>query len=684
MQSTSVPATSRLRRAGAAFLLTAALAAQLLAARGNAAIAAEAAHPAPASARHVIVMVWDGLRPSSINPTDTPNLDRLRAEGVDFAANHSTFPTVTMINAASFATGAYPGTTGFYGNSIYLPDARGDDADGEPIPFERPVFVEDYGVLDAVDRRHEGRLFKVETLFEAAHRRHLVTATIGKSGPAYLQDHHRGGAILDENLVWPRALAERLRDAKQPLPLHTTLAYGQPPLVLEDDNGDPTGAGAVTRLKEDAASDPTDRAGSTNKDANRYMLRAYLDHVLPEQKPALSVIWFRDPDSTEHQYGPGSANYRDALRAQDARLGELRDRLRTLGLAASTDLIVVSDHGHSSVSGPLALFPPRAISGGAPGHIDREGGYSVSGEVRLADLIRRADIGLDAYDDKGCMLSPSLSGIRIDGTRVYPTQVDDSGLVCGKTGASYTTAVPPLKTSTTLTRNSVIVATNGGNELVYLPAHDQATLAKLVRFLQGRSEVGAIFVAQRYGDIAGTLPMSTVRIDSGDSRAPDLIFSYRYDADARIHGVAGIEYASMSSNRGSHGTLGPRDVHNTFIAAGPHFRRGFRDPLPSGNVDLAPTVAAILDIPLPQADGRPLLEALTIDGGVDAARYQVRDFRIDAKQRATGLIVCYPTDPDCHERDTARPTYAARVVGKDVQLGERHWRYYDAADAVRE
>ena len=35
-------------------------------------------------------------------------------------------------------------------------------------------------------------------------------------------------------------------------------------------------------------------------------------------------------------------------------------------------------------------------------------------------------------------------------------------------------------------------------------------------------------------------------------------------------------------------------MHNTLVAAGPDFRAGVRDPLPSANTDLAPTILWIL------------------------------------------------------------------------------------------
>jgi len=57
--------------------------------------------------------------------------------------------------------------------------------------------------------------------------------------------------------------------------------------------------------------------------------------------------------------------------------------------------------------------------------------------------------------------------------------------------------------------------------------------------------------------------------------------------------------------------LSPFDMHNILIAAGPDLRAGFADDLPSGNLDLAPTIAWILGLkPAQKMDGRILSEAL--------------------------------------------------------------------------
>jgi arylsulfatase A-like enzyme len=62
---------------------------------------------------------------------------------------------------------------------------------------------------------------------------------------------------------------------------------------------------------------------------------------------------------------------------------------------------------------------------------------------------------------------------------------------------------------------------------------------------------------------------------------------------------------------GTHSSLSPYDLHNTLVACGPNLRRGWVDELPSGNIDVAPTILWLLGIePAAPTDGRVLLEAM--------------------------------------------------------------------------
>ncbi|HEX9101783.1 MAG TPA: phosphodiesterase, partial [Polyangia bacterium] len=237
----------------------------------------------------------------------------------------------------------------------------------------------------------------------------------------------------------------------------------------------------------------------------------------------------------------------------------------------------------------------------------------------------------------------------------------------------------------TLPAGAVVIAANGGSDYLYLPDHSATVVASLIPVLQKREEVGAIFVNSMYGAINGTLPMSTVKLENA-GRAPDLIISYDFDPDAMVAGVPGIEYESMStsSNRGMHGSFSPRDVHNTLIAAGPDFKAAFADTLPTGNVDVAPTVAQIFGLSLPGANGRPLSEALV--GGAAIADYTATPSTVNPAAAATGLTFQLPTDPTGATTDSTLTvgSYSINLNIKTLTKGTASWTYFDSAKAVRQ
>jgi len=156
--------------------------------------------------------------------------------------------------------------------------------------------------------------------------------------------------------------------------------------------------------------------------------------------------------------------------------------------------------------------------------------------------------------------------------------------------------------------------------------------------------------------------------------------SYTFDETAMVQGFPGIEFEGGANSRGMHGAFSPIDVHNTLVAKGPDFRTGFADALPTGNVDVAPTVAFLFGLSLPGADGRPLYEALT--AGVDAAEYKV-DPQTTSSTDATGLVMKLPTDPDGKDVDAGKSTYHIDLHTKAVSFCGKSHTYFDYARAVR-
>ena len=683
-----------------------------------------------AAATRTVIMVWDGLRPDDVNATDTPNLYALRQAGTNFSDNHSTYPTFTMMNGSSFATGSFPRSSGFYGNTFWTPPQGtantipvGNAASGAPQDYVDPVFTEDYQVLTTLNTYYGGQLLLVKSLFAAAQGAGMVTAAIGKSGAAYIQDLGKGGYFLDENTVKPRSLVTELQAANIALPVNITHDYtGTDAVTLSATNGSPTArAGYVTfpttaydpaGVLTVAARDSTDTSQGAPEDAaNKYMMSVFTQYILPKKNPMLSLIWFRTPDNVEHGYGPGTANVRAGLRSQDARLGELMAGLKAQGLDKTTNIIVVSDHGHSTVSGPLSLYPLRAIAASATAPSGplingatsgssaatlggaSASGYSFSGDVRSADLLTYR--GFAAYDGNGCATS-AMHGLSVAGTPTVAVQLDAAGSLCGTANTKYQAVSAGLPTPVAsfkvpapgkLPAKGIVVAANGGSDYFYVPSHDVPTIKALVAFLQQREEYGAIFVDSRYGAILGTLTMDQVNLENAarqNNGQPDVVVSFNWDDTVTVQGKNGIEFESLGGQRGMHGSFGTTDVHNTLIANGPSFTPATVISSPSGNVDVAPTVAYLLGLSFTPADGRVLNEALVTPAS--KTKLSVGAATVVASSVATGLQFELPTDPTGKTKDASLPfgSYSVNLTVKDVNIDGKSFRYFDSATAVRQ
>lgn len=239
--------------------------------------------------------------------------------------------------------------------------------------------------------------------------------------------------------------------------------------------------------------------------------------------------------------------------------------------------------------------------------------------------------------------------------------VSDHGFATIRMSVSLSDLLVSAGIKKSASSTDIVVARNGGEDLVYLsPAAYgseealRATLARIVDFAEAQEWCGAIFSKKvapqgpatnrqnRLGWIPGTFAQEMFGLYSR-SRSPDLIVSFRElpDLDNRgltgpanpafivgangqaarrngsfplIRPIPGAVYSdsrSLSTGQGMHGAAGAREVHNFCAVSGPDFRRHFVDSAPSGNADVAPTIRKIFNISAPAgASGRVLREAL--------------------------------------------------------------------------
>jgi predicted AlkP superfamily pyrophosphatase or phosphodiesterase len=125
-----------------------------------------------------LVLVLDGLRPDAITAEETPNLWRLRQEGVSFANGHAVFPTVTRANATAIATGTYPDRNGIFGNTLYVREVDASHAFGN----------DDHKNLLRLDAATGGKMVLVKSLAEllAERGKSFAAVSSGSTGSALL------------------------------------------------------------------------------------------------------------------------------------------------------------------------------------------------------------------------------------------------------------------------------------------------------------------------------------------------------------------------------------------------------------------------------------------------------------------------------------------------------------------
>src|SRR5262249_22216240 len=150
---------------------------------------------------------------------------------------------------------------------------------------------------------------------------------------------------------------------------------GAQTIIIDDATGSPKGiplsAEMTARLKAaDLASAPPPRGANANYagtlTANvvqqdyfaAVTTRAILPLFKARDRPFVLVFWSRDPDGTQHYQGdslnalvPGinGPTSLAAIRNADDDLARIRSALSDLGMLGATDIIVVADHGFSTI-----------------------------------------------------------------------------------------------------------------------------------------------------------------------------------------------------------------------------------------------------------------------------------------------------------------------------------------------
>lgn len=538
-------------------------------------LAASAASAQNATPHNLILFVPDGLRAMKVTPESAPTMADVRDKGVNFKNSHSLFPTFTTANASAMATGHYLGDTGDFSNTIFT-GYGSEPAGGTVVPF-----LENDAVLGDLDEHFKGDYLDESTVLKLAREKGFSTAAMGKLGPTLIFDHTDRGKntiIFDDSTGGKNGvpLSDEVKDAltKANLPLATP---------GRGENG-----------KAGDAKTPGTTAANVAQQA--YLADVATKVVLPmfkaRNKPFVLVYWSRDPDGSQHNNGdslntitPGinGPTSMAGIKNADNNLAQLRKALDELGLAATTDIIISADHGFSTISKESKTSAAAKAS-----YEDTPKDFLPMGFVSL-DLAKALDLPLFDPNDKYARV----------GEGKHP-----------RAGNGVLGQDP--------TKPDLVVATNGGSDLIYLPSKDKRLAKRAIDALLEQDYVSGIFVDDAFGKFPGTLPMSLINLKGkAVTPTPSIVVNFRtYVAPGCDHPTncqVQIADTVLRQGQGMHGSFGRGDTMNFMAAIGPDFKAGYVDALPVSNADVGATIARILGLaqkPNGSLIGRAMTEAM--------------------------------------------------------------------------
>ncbi len=579
--------------------------------------------PARTQPRNVVIFVFDGLRAGSVNATDSPTMFWIRSHGVSFANSHSLFPTFTTANASAIATGHYLGDTGDYSNQIYIGHPIFLDGNFGRPPGSYAPYIENDRVLGDLDAQFNGNYLNEETLLAAARRHGFNTAAVGKMGPAAIQDVSQLNPVNGGFAIPQTIFIDDGTGTSDGVPLAPEVSSS---LV---NAGLPTVT--PTRVQ------PTGNNTTPGTTVPNYVQQAYfadatskviLPMFMKSGKPFALLYWSRDPDGTQHFQGdslnklvPGinGPTSKAALTNADNNLKQTLDIINSdPQVAANTDIFLTADHGFATISKheidaashATTSYAAKTLYKDAQGRQEVNTGFLPVGFLAI-DLAH--ELGLPLFDPDSQIDGP-------DGKKTFepvdPTvaqqlpnvrqhSVGGNGLI-GGTGriAKETDA-------------KVVIAANGGSDLLYLPAHDPNLVKQIVAFLARQDYVGGIFVNDEYRNVPGALPSSSVRlIGSSLVPSPTIAVTFKtFSTDPGKPNMTGVQITDyvLQEGQGMHGSFGRANTFQFMAAIGPDFKKQYVDQAPVSNADIAPTFFEILGFDVAgngQLKGRVLREAM--------------------------------------------------------------------------
>jgi hypothetical protein len=213
----------------------------------------------------------------------------------------------------------------------------------------------------------------------------------------------------------------------------------------------------------------------------------------------------------------------------------------------------------------------------------------------------------------------------------------------------------------------VVVAANGGSDLIYLSALDKALAVRVIQILSVQDYVSGLFVDSRLGVVPGTLSLAAIGMEgTALTPTPSIVVNFRsFSLGCADPTTCGVEVSDTikQQGEGSYGSFSRADTRNVMGAVGPGFRTAYLDPAPVSNADIGKTISWLLGLKRKEKGtqvGRVLTEATPNGAMVGSRPLVIRSEQDDTELRT---IVKYQTIGVTRYFDAAG--YPGRTLGLD-------------------
>src|SRR5262249_16985347 len=217
--------------------------------------------------------------------------------------------------------------------------------------------------------------------------------------------------------------------------------------------------------------------------------------------------------------------------------------------------------------------------------------------------------------------------------------VSDHGFTTNASGVDVAGALIDAGLKASADSRDVVLASSGQAVALHVAGPDPERVARIAGLVQSQEWGGVVFTSSRAqgdarGVIEGTFSLELVHVANA-TRGPDLILTFPWTSRPNQFGVPGGDMANVSGGAklyaSDHGSMSPWNVRNTFIAWGAGFKTRTTIRTPVGNVDVTPTILALLGIAEDgHLDGRVVTEALAAGPDPEQIAVDTRAHTVEA------------------------------------------------------